>query len=283
MCKWVSVSRYALPPALKSGVSELVISMNWKFVFLVLLASVGLVNAGSCNLTVLPAVEDVYIDFGNEEVYDTGLLRCEMGQINETWPVTPLIKFNVSGINVSENDIGILVLKADFVKKDVDNEPGVIVLFPTGSNWTEESNFSDLGLALAPTLDIIDNGENLNYDKIGVRLDNGDRIFAFEVSKYLKDATEDELSFILVAVDNDLNYLVWFKSGETEEGPHILIMPYPSEEVEVLRQPQEEVSGKTGPTSSRLIIRGSQNSPALHGRRQSPSYQAQSFCARCSQ
>ncbi len=227
--------------------------MRHRLILLSLLALVCLGNAGTCGPIALSASGDVYVDFGNGQVYDTNVLRCETGP---TADITPLIKFNVSGLDIAEDDIGILVLKAGKITK-VGEETGAIlpatsgapatgeapiregatiqnkeepavILFPAGSNWSEGSDFVDLDLG--PALDMIENEVDVDYSRVGVRFDNGGRIFAFDVAKHLKEKVSDELSFVLVAATEDLEYRVEFMSRETGEGPYILVIPYPSED-----------------------------------------------------
>ncbi|MEA2044907.1 MAG: hypothetical protein U9N48_00025 [Euryarchaeota archaeon] len=238
--------------------------MRHKLILLSLLALVGLGSAGGS--IALPASGDVYVDFGNGQVYDTNVLRCETGPTADTRPVAPLIKFNVSGLDLAEDDIGILVLKAGKITKageetgavlpatskapvtgeapiregaTIQNkeEPAVII-FPAGSNWSEGSDFVDLDLGLA--LDMIENEVDVDYSRIGVRFDNGGRIFAFDVAKHLKEKVSDELSFVLVAATEDLEYQVEFMSRETGEGPYILVISYPSEDDTKLDPPPRD-------------------------------------------
>jgi len=178
----------------------------------------------------LPAIEDVYLNFVEGKVYNADMLRCEMDPLNKTWPVTPLIKFNLSSIDVTEDAIGILVLKADSVQTGAGGGPGTIALFPTESNWTDESDFATLSFALAPLIDNLDTGD-LDYAKTSVRFDNDDDIFAFEVSKHLKNKTSEDISFILVAINDDLKYRADFLSTESGDGPHLLITAYPISDI----------------------------------------------------
>ena len=204
--------------------------MRWKFVFLVMLMILNGSYANDCDIISLPAIEDVYIDFWSERVYDEDLLKCEMDPISEGWPVATLVKFNVSDIDIDEDYLGILVLKAKNIEKQSENEPGVIALFPVSSNWTEISDFVSLSSTLGPSMSMIEDEKNIDYSGVGIRFDNGDRIFSFEVSKYIKEHEEDELSFMLVAINGDIHYLVEFGSHEGKGGPYILLMPHLSNE-----------------------------------------------------
>ena len=224
---------------------------------LILLSLLALVCSGSAGGPIaLPASGDVYVDFGNGQVHDTNVLRCEIGPTADTRPVVSLIKFNVSGLDLAEDDIGILVLKAGKITKageetgailpatsgapatgeapiregvTIQNkEEPAVILFPTGSNWSEGSDFVDLDLG--SVLDMIENEVDVDYSGVGVRFDNDGRIFAFDIAKHLKEKASDELSFVLVAATEDLEYQVEFMSRETGEGPHILVISYPSED-----------------------------------------------------
>lgn len=79
-------------------------------------------------------------------------------------------------------------------------------------------------------MSMIEDEKNIDYSGVGIRFDNGDRIFSFEVSKYIKEHEEDELSFMLVAINEDIHYLVEFGSREGKGGPYILLMPHLSNE-----------------------------------------------------
>jgi len=204
--------------------------MKRELIFLAVMAYFCLVGMGISEPTVLSAVGDVYIDFVNCQVYNGEVLKCEMDLVNETWPVAPLIKFNVSDFSVSEDDVAILVLKADSIQKGPGEGPGAITIFPADTNWTEESDFLHFVTILNETLGMVEDETKIDYSKTGVRFDNGDETFAFEVSKHLKDATSEEIAFMLVAVNDNLNYQVDFLSKETGSGPHLLIIPYPSDD-----------------------------------------------------
>jgi len=51
----------------------------------------------------------------------------------------------------------------------------------------------------------------------------------FDVSKILKEAKADKVSFLLMAF-SDKNYSVEFKSTKSDTGPCLLVMPFPVKE-----------------------------------------------------
>lgn len=52
--------------------------MRWKFVFLVMFMILNGSYANDCDIISLPAIEDVYIDFWSERVYDEDLQKYKM-------------------------------------------------------------------------------------------------------------------------------------------------------------------------------------------------------------
>jgi hypothetical protein len=58
---------------------------------------------------------------------------------------------------------------------------------------------------------------------------DGDRIFAFDVSKKLMDAQKkgNKISFLLEAISNSSSEID-FLSRESGQGPYLMIMPYPT-------------------------------------------------------
>ncbi|MFB3765709.1 MAG: hypothetical protein ACE14P_10760 [Methanotrichaceae archaeon] len=208
--------------------------MHNKLIFLAVLALM-IVGTALCELsevTKIPASQDVDIYFGDREnVYNADSLMCEInvtdinGSRKTNYFGAPMIQFNASGIKITEDDIGILVLKTASIKKQ-GNEPAFIAMMPIQSNWNENSSYQSLYFRLEPAVDIVERN-----DITGMRLStDGDKIVAFDVSKELLDANADGgfISFLLMAV-SDSSYSVDFKSRETGEGPYLIVMPYPSE------------------------------------------------------
>lgn len=203
---------------------------------LIFLSVLALMIAGTafCELseiTKIPASQDVYFGMDKEGVYNTDTLKCEVivtdsnGSRMSSYSGVPMMQFNISGLKITENDIGILVLKASSIIKQ-GNESSMIALMPVGSDWSEHSSYLNLVFNLKPIIDIV---ERNDITKMGVSTD-GDKIVAFDVSKKLLDAKAngDRASFLLMAISNS-TYSVDFKSRETSEGPYLIVMSYPSE------------------------------------------------------
>ncbi|MDM7940377.1 MAG: hypothetical protein QUS07_08550 [Methanothrix sp.] len=195
-----------------------------------LLLAIMLIGSGHCEMTAIPASQDLYVSIGPDggEVYNrTEVLLCEINvtEINgskvSSYPGDPLIQFDISGVNISDNEIGILVLNARTISQS--SEPALVALFSIDSQWDEKSDYRRLLLNI-PTSDIL----NKN-DLAGISSNtDGDEIFAFDVSKKLRAAKAkgDRISFLLQAVSNS-SYEVDFSSRESGQGPYLIVMPYP--------------------------------------------------------
>ena len=94
--------------------------MNKRGIILSLLAIIFVGNA-LCEMTKIPVSEDVYINLGtgNEQVYNqTERLLCSVNvtEMNGTkvssYPGAPVIQFDISGLNITNDDVAILALKA---------------------------------------------------------------------------------------------------------------------------------------------------------------------------
>jgi hypothetical protein len=189
-----------------------------------------LLGSGTCEVTKIYASQDVYFGLQSERIYgNETILRCEVNatQLNNTSVVYPgefvsMVQFNISGLNISQDDIGILVLKAESVKGD--EKGGMVAAVPVASEWDESSEFLELALNLLPLWKSLK--ENELAGQIGTDSD-GDRIFAYDISGRLKETKEDRISFFLEAVSNG-SYRADFKSRESGEGPYIMVIPYPS-------------------------------------------------------
>jgi hypothetical protein len=187
-----------------------------------------LLGSGTCEVTKIYATQDVYFSLQSEKVSrnDT-ILRCEVnvtgvGSQNVTYPGVPMVQFNISGLNLSDDDIGVLVLKAESMKKT--DASGMVAVVPVGSDWDESSEFLELALNLLPLWKSMKSNELAG--QIGIDSDD-DMIFAYDVSGKLKETKEDRISFFLEAVSNN-SIRVDFKSRESGEGPYLMIIPYPS-------------------------------------------------------
>jgi len=187
-----------------------------------------LLGSGTCEVAKIYASQDVYFSLQSEKVFSNDtLLRCEVNVSRENgqnieYPGMPMVQFNISGLKIGEDDIGILVLKAESVKKD--DASGMVAVVPVDSDWDENSEFLELALNLLPLWKSIKKNELAG--QIGIDSD-GDKIFAYDVSGKLKETKEDRISFFLEAVSNS-SYRADFKSRESGEGPYLMVIPYPS-------------------------------------------------------
>lgn len=185
--------------------------------------------AYGCPGAVYLAAEDVYVDLMEEMVYNDDHLVCEYlkgrGYEAEEFPAMAMIQFNISDLVVEEDDVAILVLKAEAIDKAGDENSGLI-LVPITSEWTEGSSFPALALNLLSMISILEDSSEIDLGRIGMSFGQ-DRIVVFDVKELLKAAEGERLSFAVMAVA-DVDYRVSFRSRETGEGPAILIAPYPT-------------------------------------------------------
>ncbi|MDD1753060.1 MAG: hypothetical protein LUQ38_08230 [Methanotrichaceae archaeon] len=182
----------------------------------------------------IPASQDLYVDMQNNQVHNSDELRCQTSSsaggmtTNDAnmkefrgWP---MIQFDISNYNISENDIVILSVKASAIHST--GQSGQIAMLPLESNWNEKSSFVDVFFNLRPFLELAD---NFDTSKMSLNTED-DSIFAFDVSKKLIDAKskgQRNISFMLMAVTNN-SYEVNFMSRETGMGPYLIILSYPS-------------------------------------------------------
>lgn len=185
--------------------------------------------AYGCSGAVYLAAEDVYVDLMEEMVYNDDHLVCEYlkgrGYEAEEFPAMAIIQFNISELVVEEDDVAVLVLKAEAIDKVGDENSGLI-LVPITSEWTEGSSFPALALNLLSMISILEDSSEIDLRRIGMSFGQ-DRIVVFDVKELLKAAEGERLSFAVMAVA-DVDYRVSFRSRETGEGPAILIVPYPT-------------------------------------------------------
>jgi hypothetical protein len=207
--------------------------MNNKLIILSLLAMM-LVGTSLCETTRIPASQDVYIGLGTENglvVSKTDVLRCEVNvtDVNGTklssYPGVPMMQFNISSLNITDDDIGILVLKASSIEKQNDDS-ALFALLSIGSEWNEESDYTAFLINILPAWNIIKKNDltlmSINTD--------GDGTLSFDVSEKLKEAKAkgDSISFLLEAISNS-SYKADFFSREGGQGPYLMVMPYPSQ------------------------------------------------------
>jgi len=207
--------------------------MYKKLLFLAALAII-MVGASSSEMTKIPASQDLYLYFseaGEQVFHQSNVLRCEANITNVNGTMTtlysgvPMIQFDISGLNMTNNDIGILVLKAASIEKQ-GNESAIVAMLPVSSEWNGESDFEELFMNFLPIKKMLKNND---MNQMGTSTD-GDTIFAFDVSKKLMDAKAkgDQVSFLLLAISNS-SYKVDFMSREAGVGPYLIVMPYPAE------------------------------------------------------
>jgi hypothetical protein len=203
---------------------------------LICLSLLALIVAGTAycelyELVKIPASQDVTIDTDKETVVaDTDTLRCEVnvtddnGTVKSSFTGVPMIQFNISSLEMTKNDIGILVLKAASIQEK-GNESAIIAMMPAASDWNEKSSYNNLFFNLIPGIEIIQSND---IARMGVSTD-GNGIYAFDVSKRLLDAKDEgnNVSFILMAICNN-SYRVDFNSRESGEGPYLMVIPYPA-------------------------------------------------------
>lgn len=237
-----------------------------KIMLLAVFSLIMLSLTGACAAVEIPACEDVYVDLGTFEVHNTDELRCDAGNFSNL----TLVQFNISQANITDDDVGMLVLRAarideeDLAKTAPDNSSSIdmsgLILLPTVSNWSERSRIGDLLVSLKSMVEAVaENG--LNLGKVGACFD-GDRIVAFDVSRSLKDAKArgDRASFILSAFSFK-NYSVAFSSRETGSGPYLLIMPYPRDEGAQLQEPSSNQTDREEETKDDLTSQNGSISP----------------------
>ena len=197
---------------------------------LAVLLSVLLAGPALGGVAVIPASQDVYISMGGDRVSvynQTDYLLCAVDVAEEngtsvyTYPGEPVIQFDISGVNISEDDVVVLVLKAEAMQASED--PVMVVLLTVGSEWDEASDFTTF------LVNINSARNKLNKNDLTIMSSNvdGDLIFAFDVSEKLLDARkEGKISFLLQPKSNSISEIT-FLSRESGEGPALLIMPYP--------------------------------------------------------
>ena len=201
---------------------------------LIMFLALMLVGSALSATTEIPASQDVYISLGtsDEKVFNqTDRLLCEVNvtDINGTkmssYPGVPMMQFDISGLNITDDDIGILVLKAASREKKGD-DAALVELLTISSEWNEESDYTTLLVNILPAWNIIKKND---LSLMSPNTD-GDLIFAFDVSKKLLEAkaSSDRISFLLQVASNN-SYKFDFLSRETGQGPYLLVMPYPGE------------------------------------------------------
>jgi len=183
------------------------------------------------DVRTIPALQDLYISLGENRisVYNqSDILLCAVNVSEQngskiiSYPGCPVVQFDVSDLNVTDNDAAILLLRAKSILTQGD--PVLVGLISIGSDWDESSDYTTFLVNILPARKIIKSNDasamSSNTD--------GDSIFAFDVSKKIKDAKArgDKVSFLLEANCNSSAEISIFPR-ESGMGPCLVAMPYP--------------------------------------------------------
>jgi hypothetical protein len=183
------------------------------------------------DMTAIAASQDVYISMGENRVSvynqtETLLCAVDVADGNRTeatsYPGAPVIQFNISGLNITDNDVAVLVLKA--ASMQTQGDPVMVALMSIDSDWDESSDYTTFLVNILPAWNIIKKNDatamSSNTD--------GDSIFAFDVSQKLRDAAKEggKMSFLLEAISNS-SAEISFLPRESGQGPCLMIMRYP--------------------------------------------------------
>jgi hypothetical protein len=183
------------------------------------------------DINAIPASQDVYISMGENRVSvfnQTETLLCAVDVMDDnrteetSYPGAPVIQFNISGLNITDDDVAVLVLKA--ASMQTQGDPVMVALMSIGSDWDESSDYTTFLVNILPAWNII----KKNDATLMSSNTDGDGIFAFDVSQKLKDAAEegDRISFLLETISNS-SAEISFMPRESGQGPCLMIMPYP--------------------------------------------------------
>jgi hypothetical protein len=159
----------------------------------------------------------------------TDILLCgnNVTRVNNSsvsnYPGVPVIQFDISGLNITDNDVAILVLKAAAIRQP--DPSAMVALLTISSDWDEKSDLTTFLVNILPAWSLIKKND---LTQMSSNTD-GDKIFAFDVSKKLMDAKEkgNKISFLLEAISNSSSEID-FLSRESGQGPYLMIMPYPT-------------------------------------------------------
>jgi hypothetical protein len=227
-----------------------------------LLLAVVLAGQAQGDLNVIPATEDVYINMGenNLSVFNqSDFLLCSIDVVdaNQTgvnqsrefsYPGAPVIQFDISDLSLSQDDMAVLLLKAESIRKGSD--PVMATLLTIASDWDENSDYTTFLINLLPAWNILKENDATAYSSNT----DGDFVFAFDVSKKLQDARAkgDRISFLLQAYSNSSAEIAFF-SRESGRGPCLVIMPYPqADENATMDMPSMEEMGSRADMSGSL-------------------------------
>lgn len=182
------------------------------------------------DMTTILASQDVCISMGENQVSvfnQTEMLLCAVDVTGnrterDSYPGVPVIQFDISGLNITDNDVAVLVLKA--ASMQIEGDPVMVTLMSIGSDWNESSDYTTFLVNILPAWNII----NKNDATLMSSDTDCDRIFAFDVSRKLRNAIDegDKISFLLEAMSNS-SAEITFLPRESGQGPYLMIMPYP--------------------------------------------------------
>jgi len=194
-------------------------------ILLTFLVLTVVLSTGLCDIVKIPASKAIYIDMDSLQVHNnTSIIKCAVQTDEKAGNISAsMIQFNISGLNISDSDIGILVLKVAEVSKQ-SNATNLVVLMPIGSDWNENAGPLSIIANMEPILNLIQKND---ISQMEVSTNDGQ---VFDVSKILEGAKAkgDKVSFLLMAF-SDKNYSVEFKSTNSDAKPCLLVMPYPLE------------------------------------------------------
>jgi hypothetical protein len=195
--------------------------MHRKSILLAFLVLAVVLSTGVEDVARIQASKAIYIDMDSSQVYNnTSVLKCVVQTGEKAGNIAAsIIQFNISGLNISDTDIGILLLNVADVTK-YSNATNLVVLMPMGSNWDENSGYLSFIANIEPLLSLI---QKKDISQMEMSTNDGQ---VFDVSKILKEAKADKVSFLLMAF-SDKNYSVEFKSTKSDIGPCLLVMPSP--------------------------------------------------------
>ena len=174
------------------------------------------------QLQAIPASDDLYLDLGTGTVCNTVVLRCEL--VNKTLTALPVMQFDISGKNLSEDGIAILVLKSVLVERRGGEQTGMALLTST-HDWSENATPSEIEDIFYPIMTSLREGFGSIENVEALHLDRRDEegVFAFEVTRAIHNATAERISFVLAPI-NEADYRVAFRSRETGSGPALLLI-----------------------------------------------------------
>ena len=205
--------------------------MSRRGIILMLLA-MALAGSGQCTAIEIAASQDVYVSLGQEvnstppERYSALCHHCAGCKQYHTEQLSrvPVIQFNLSGINITGDDVAILVLKAASVRQM--DRSSIVALVAIGSDWDEQSDLTTFLVNILPARNLIAKND---LTLISTNSD-GDSIYAFDVSQKLIQAKGkgDKVSFLLEAIGNNTTEID-FLSRESGQGPYLIILPYPGQ------------------------------------------------------